>query len=67
MSDGIELRREGGFWSLYVDGLRLIDRESFAIADRIADRLRRPELDDLSEATEVARAIREWRARKPRA
>jgi len=58
-----EIRREGGYWSLFVDGVRMVDRESFTVADRIRERVEDPSLDDLSEATEVARAIRDWHSR----
>jgi len=56
-----ELKQEGGCWSVFVDGVRMVDRESFTVADRIRERVDDPSLDDLSEATEVARAIRDWR------
>lgn len=59
-----EIRREGGYWSLFVDGQRMIDRESFAVVDRVKERVDNPALDDLSEATEVARSIRKWQGRE---
>lgn len=54
-----ELRHEGGFWSLYVDGQRAIDRESFAVADRVKYYLDHPTAWDHSESCEVAHTIRE--------
>ena len=40
----------------------LVSRESYAVADRICERANNANLDDFSEATEVARRIREWAA-----
>lgn len=57
----IELRQEAGYWSAYVDGVRTVDRESFAVADRIAGYLRGRLAYDASESAEVAKDIRTWR------
>jgi len=56
----IEVAHEAGFWSVYVNGLRMVDRESYSIASRVADELREPGCHAPSEATEVARSIRLW-------
>ena len=58
-----EIKREDGYWSLYVNGVRMIDRESFAVVDRVRERVDNPALEDNSEATEVARSIRDWMAK----
>ena len=57
----IEVKREGAYWSVYVDGIRTVDRESFATADRIAEALRHPERQGPSESNDVAESIRRWR------
>ena len=57
-----ELRQESGYWSLYVDGVRTIDRESFAVADSVRYHLDNPQAYDNSESAEVADSIRKWRA-----
>lgn len=55
----VDVRREAGCWSVYVDGRRMVDRESFAVADRI--RLALLGQDDVTgECVEVARSIRRW-------
>ena len=56
----IEVRHENAYYSVFVNGVRLVDRESFAVADRIADHLRHPERYDNSECAEVAESIRRW-------
>lgn len=56
-----EIRREGGYWSLFVDGVRTIDRESFAIVDRVRVELEQPGTFPHSECAEVARSIHDWR------
>jgi len=56
----IEVKREAGFWSVYVNGLRVVDRESYSIASRIADELESPGCHFPSEASEVAASIRAW-------
>lgn len=53
----VEVKQEGGYWSVYVNGRRMVDRESFAVADRVREALERP---DLSEAGEAAQSIRDW-------
>ena len=60
MKKRAEVRAEGGYFSVFVDGRRMVDRESFTIAERVAERVNDPRLDDNSEATEVARSIRKW-------
>ena len=56
----IELRKTGSFWSVFVNGYRLVDRESYAIASRVVDELKSPGCHAPSEATEVARSIAKW-------
>ncbi len=56
-----ELRNEGGYWSLFVDGICTIDRESFAVADRVRYHLEHAHAYDNSESAEVADSIRRWR------
>jgi len=46
-----EIKREDGYWSLYVNGVRMIDRESFAVVDRVRERVDNPALEDNSEDT----------------
>ena len=55
-----EIKRLDGYYCLHVDGRRMIERESFEVVNRIKERLDNPELDDFSEATEVARSIRDY-------
>jgi len=54
----IEVKRENGFWSVFVCGQRCVDRESFAVADRVRYHLEHPEEYDNSESADVADAIR---------
>lgn len=56
----IEVRHEAGYWSVYVNGQRLVDRESYEIAHQIAHHLAHPEEHDNSESAEVAESIRRW-------
>lgn len=59
----VEVRREAGYWSVYVNGQRMVDRESFAIADRVAECLRNPAAHPFTESAGVADAIRDhWSA-----
>jgi hypothetical protein len=53
----VDVRKESGYWSVYVNGQRTVDRESFAIADRVADFVRSGRYDH-SECAEVAQSIR---------
>jgi hypothetical protein len=59
----VEVRAEGGYWSVYVNGQRLVDRESFAIADRIADGIVTPGTHWPRESDEVSSSILDWLAR----
>jgi hypothetical protein len=61
----VEVKRDGPDWTLYVDGIPTVARESFAVVDRIADELRTPGCHYPSEAWEVARSIDRWRAACP--
>lgn len=56
----IEVRNEAGCYSVFVDDIRMVDRESFAIADRVADCLRNSNAYPNSECSEVAESIRKW-------
>ena len=58
----VELREEAGYWSVYVNGRRLVDRESFAIAERVADGIVTPGIHWPSESDEVSRSILAWLA-----
>lgn len=51
---------EGGYWSVYVDGVRTVDCESFTIAERVKFYLDNPQAIDYSESFEVAESIRRW-------
>jgi hypothetical protein len=65
MRPNVEIREEGRFaWSLYVDGRRMVDRESFTVVDRIRECLENPGRHPNSEASEVAQSIRDWQARQ---
>ena len=55
-----EIRKEGGYWSLYVNGQRTVDRESFAVVDRVKWYLDNPLAWEPSESCEVADSIRKW-------
>ncbi len=52
-----EVRQDGAYWTLYVDGVATIRRESFAVCDRVRSILENPDDSDHSEAMDVARAI----------
>jgi hypothetical protein len=53
-----EVRKEAGYWSVFVNGRRTVDRESFAVADRVRFYLDNPARWDYSESCEVADSIR---------
>jgi len=55
-----EVRNEGGCWSVFVDGQRMVDRESFTVADRVKWYLDNPQRWDHSESCDVADSIRRW-------
>lgn len=56
----VEIRKESGYWSVFVNGQRMVDRESFAVADRIVDELKQPGCHYPSESWEVAESIRRY-------
>lgn len=56
----VDVRREGGCWSVYVNDARVIDRESQQIADNVAECLRDPAARPFTESREVADAILAW-------
>jgi len=58
----IEVRRDAGYWSVYVNGHRAVDRESYEVAQRIAYDLTHPGVYEHSESYEVADSIRRWLA-----
>ena len=58
----VEVRKQSEFeWSVYVDGERIIDRESYTVANNIAWHLENPAKWDYSESCEVASQIRSHR------
>lgn len=61
-SGTVEVRAEGGCWSVYVNGRRLVDRELFAFAERIADGIVTPGIHWPGEADEVSVSILDWLA-----
>lgn len=54
----VEVRNESGYWSVFVNGQRTVDRESFAVADRVKFYLDNPKRWDYSECCDVADSIR---------
>lgn len=60
MKPRIEVKQVGGYWSLIVNGIPTVQRESFAVCDRIRDELERPGCYWPSEASEVADSIRRY-------
>lgn len=52
----IEIKQEGAEYSVYVDGVRMVDRESCIVADNITHQLQTGSRD-LTEASEVAQSI----------
>ena len=56
----IEVRKDGSYWSIYVDDVRMVDRESYQVAQNIADEIEFPSRSCPSECAEVARSIRLW-------
>ena len=52
-----EVIHEAGYYSVYVDGARMVDRESFAVADRVAECIRNPNAHPHTESRQVADAI----------
>jgi len=59
-SGTVDVRPEDGCWSVYVNGRRLVDRESYAIAERIAEGIITPGVHYPSESAEVAESIITW-------
>jgi hypothetical protein len=61
----VEIRPEGAGFSVYVDGRKHIDSESYTVAHGLADELRTPGgLDPTSELYEVAQSIRQAKAER---
>jgi hypothetical protein len=58
----VEVRNEGGYFSVFVNGQRLVDRESYQIAENVAHALRNPEEWQRTESHEVAGQILRWLA-----
>lgn len=57
----VEVRPQEGAFSIYVDAIRTVDRESFSVAYKIAAILSGAVAPDRSECAEVAESIRRWR------
>lgn len=55
--ESVQVRNEDGYWSVFVNGQRMVDRESFAVADRVADCIRNPRAHVNTESREVADSI----------
>ena len=53
----VDVRHEGGYYSVYVNGQRTVDRESATVAHRVAAMVRTGRYDT-SESAEVAAQIR---------
>lgn len=61
MKYNTEIRQEGGYWTLYVNGQRTVQRESFTVCDRVREALEHPaEAPYPSECYDVAESIRNW-------
>lgn len=58
----VEIKREVGYYSVYVDGMRMVDRESLIIAEAIKRNIEQPERREFTESAEVARQICDWYA-----
>ena len=56
----VEVRQIDSYWSVYVDGRLMVDRESYTVANSVAEALRHPETPRYTESDEVAHSIREW-------
>lgn len=58
------IRKDSGYWSVvHIPSDRvLVDRESYAIADKIQFLCNNPRFMDFSECAEVARSILAWEA-----
>ncbi len=56
----IEVKPDTDYWSVFVNEVRIVDRESFSVAHRIAEAIRDPHVHPYSEAREVADAILNW-------
>jgi hypothetical protein len=53
----IEVKPDGTYWTLYVNGEPTIRRETFTICDRVRESLQFPGTNWPSEAEEVATSI----------
>lgn len=58
----VEVRREDGYWSVFVSGQRMVDRESHTVAENVKFYLEHPDRWDHSESCDVADSIRRWAA-----
>jgi hypothetical protein len=56
----VEVRNEDGYWSVFVNGSRMVDRESYQVANNVADCVRNPNARPNTESAEVARSIRDY-------
>lgn len=62
----IEVRKEAGCFSIYVNDQRMVDRESYIVASNIVAALINPRKRALpTESAEVARSILKWLEKEP--
>jgi hypothetical protein len=55
----VEVRKDGDYWSLYVNDKLYIEQESFTVVDGVSDRLRAGHNFGNGELDEIATNIRE--------
>lgn len=53
----IDVRKEGGYYSVFASGVLVVAQESVSVAERVASFIRCLGLADSSECAEVARSI----------
>lgn len=58
----VETRHEAGYWSVYVNDRRMVDRDSYQVASNVAYALKHGAQGRM-ESDEVARAILDWMVR----
>ena len=56
----VELERNGRYWNVILNGQRVLELKSHAVAELIVQELRHPGCHWPSEAYEVAASIRKW-------
>ena len=57
----VEVKAEAGYYSVYVDGQRTVDRESYTVANHVAEALKGCPCGRYAESHEVAAAILKWK------